>query len=76
MTISPVINIFKTYVMLLHQFINKSSPIMFVLHKSLSINFSQIKQILTEKSLPNETKAAFTQATFNCENQHFVVFLS
>ena len=36
---------------------NKSFPAMLVLHKFLPINFSQAKQNLTKKSLPNETKA-------------------
>ena len=37
---------------------NKSLTIMFIIHISLSINFRQNAQILTEKkSLLNETKA-------------------
>ena len=35
---------------------NKPLPIMFILHKSLPIIFSQNKSILTEKALRNETK--------------------
>ena len=35
---------------------NKSLPIMFTIHKSLPINQSILAKI-TEKSLPNETKA-------------------
>ena len=34
---------------------NKSLLIMFLLHKFLTINFSQFKSILIEKSSPNET---------------------
>ena len=35
---------------------NKSLPIMLILHKSLPITFIQTTYILTEKSLPNEIK--------------------
>ena len=34
---------------------NKIFAIMFILHKTLPINFNPIMSILTEKSLPNET---------------------
>ena len=36
---------------------NKPLPLLFILHKSLPIIFSQNKLILTEKSLRNETRA-------------------